>query len=444
MALYTDSINTSVAFKVNSTQVDTELNLRRLSSGKRILRPSDDAGAMQVAMTLDGSRKRSDGALLGLQNARSYSEAQDNALSVAGKIFTRMSELASLALDPMKNTTDRAAYDYEFQELVKEIQKIDLEEFNDVRLFRGTTYNLINNNAALKWSEAKTVVDDLNVKDSINDHYLATITSQSEQDEIARQIGAVGINAWLGGNDTATEGDWRWTEGPEGRENGGAGRQFWSGKSGGSAINGAFENWGSGEPNNSGNEDFLQISQGSTPAGSWNDLPDRDNMGGAYQPTGYVRETDEGALPIYFDGNGSNYGLPTISYTTGKKGDVLYLPGEMFTSMNVKTVANASRAIELISGNQKPGTDGDTFSALTVIADLRAQVGANLSRLSMETENLTRKRDNFEAAHSRTSDLDFALENTRYQANSVRLEYGAAMLAQANNMVTNSLWKNYV
>jgi flagellin-like hook-associated protein FlgL len=62
----------------------------------------------------------------------------------------------------------------------------------------------------------------------------------------------------------------------------------------------------------------------------------------------------------------------------------------------------------------------------------------------METENLTRKRDNFEAAHSRTADLDVSLENTRFRKNSVRLEFGAAMLAQANNLVTNALWKNYV
>jgi hypothetical protein len=30
----------------------------------------------------------------------------------------------------------------------------------------------------------------------------------------------MGINAWLGGNDTAAEGEWRWTEGPEGLEDG--------------------------------------------------------------------------------------------------------------------------------------------------------------------------------------------------------------------------------
>ena len=42
MGLYTDSISTSVAFKVNEAQRDTDRNLRRLSSGDRILRPEDE------------------------------------------------------------------------------------------------------------------------------------------------------------------------------------------------------------------------------------------------------------------------------------------------------------------------------------------------------------------------------------------------------------------
>ena len=454
MALYTNSISTSVAFEVNAAQRDTDRNLRKLSTGDRILNPADDAGAMQVAMKLDSSRKRSDAALLGLQNARSYTEAQDNALKVVGNLFTRLSELASLATDTTKNSTDRVAYDYEFQNLVKEIQKIDLEEFNDIRLFRGTKYTLIDKGTAINWTNSKKEVDTLDAEDPLNYHYLATITSQAEQDEIARQIGDVGINAWLGGRDNVDptdpteEGKWRWTEGPEGKE--GLGRQFWNGTSGGSTVGGAFENWGSGEPNDwpapsDGSENFLQISQGSRPVGSWNDLKDATTSGASHQPEGYVRETDEGNLPIAFHENGDTYELAKISYTTGKKGDVLYLTGEIFTTMNVKTVADATRAIELITGkNQQPETDEDRFSALTVIAALRAQVGANLARLKNETDHLTRKRDNFEAAHSRAADLDVALESTRFRKNAAKLEFGAAMLAQANALPQNTAIMNFI
>ena len=126
--------------------------------------------------------------------------------------------------------------------------------------------------------------------------YLATLTLQAEQNATAQLIADIGINAWLGGNDSASEGDWRWTEGPEGLANGGLGTPFWSGRSSGSSVGGLFENWGSGEPNDSGNEDYLQIS--ALGAGVWNDLPDRNSLSGSYQPRGYVLEKD--LLPIFF------------------------------------------------------------------------------------------------------------------------------------------------
>ena len=42
-------------------------------------------------------------------------------------------------------------------------------------------------------------MDALSASDPNNTHYLATITGELEQAEIAFQIGEVGINAWLGG-----------------------------------------------------------------------------------------------------------------------------------------------------------------------------------------------------------------------------------------------------
>ena len=150
-------------------------------------------------------------------------------------------------------------------------------------------------------------------------------------------------------------------------------------------------------------------------------------------------------MPIAYDENGNTHGLSKISYTSGREGDVLYLANEVFSSMNVKTIDDAVRAIELITGkNQQPETAADRFSALAVIATLRAQVGANLSRLDVEFENLTRRRDNLEAAYSRTADLDVSLESTRFRKNTAKLEFGAAMLAQANGLSQNTSIMNFI
>lgn len=114
----------------------------------------------------------------------------------------------------------------------------------------------------ISWQDAK-VAAEATQYGGVNG-YLATITSQGEHDFILERINDSG---WIGANDIASEGVWRWETGPE------AGTQFWSGDEEGSAFNGAFTNWNTGEPNNSGSaEDCGQIwfSQGSV--GQWNDL----------------------------------------------------------------------------------------------------------------------------------------------------------------------------
>ena len=64
---------------------------------------------------------------------------------------------------------------------------------------------------------------------------------------------------WIGGSDKTTEGMWIWEDGA----------QFWQGGSGGMAVGGLFEAWGSGQPDNggTGNEDCLSM-RGT----DWNDL----------------------------------------------------------------------------------------------------------------------------------------------------------------------------
>ena len=92
--------------------------------------------------------------------------------------------------------------------------------------------------------------------------YLATITSAGEQ---AFLLG-LASDGWLGGTDQTVEGEWRWADGPE------AGNLFWTGGPGGTAS--GFTSWNGGEPNNQGNEDYLDM-QG----GRWNDLPTSSTRG---------------------------------------------------------------------------------------------------------------------------------------------------------------------
>ncbi|MBA4745836.1 MAG: hypothetical protein H2058_11320 [Muricauda sp.] len=110
--------------------------------------------------------------------------------------------------------------------------------------------------------------------------YLATISIQDESDLLGSQAPGAG---WIGASDAATEGDWYWVTGPE------AGTLFWRGTGGGTAF--AYEFWNSGEPNQSGDEDYAHITApGVGLPGSWNDLSNTGAASGDYQPKGYLVE----------------------------------------------------------------------------------------------------------------------------------------------------------
>lgn len=113
--------------------------------------------------------------------------------------------------------------------------------------------------------------------------YLATITSQAENDFIKDKLSA---DAWIGASDsytqinlatgattyanqTAAEGKWYWVTGPAGE----IGVQFSNRNSPSTVATGsAYMNWNAGEPNNSSSEHYAEIYNGGANPGKWNDL----------------------------------------------------------------------------------------------------------------------------------------------------------------------------
>jgi flagellin-like hook-associated protein FlgL len=110
-------------------------SLQRLSSGKRIVSPSDDAGGLAVGMKLQSSLKRSAASRLNTQNGVSFLQMQDGVLKVAGEILDRMAELKRFWNDISKSNDDRETYNHEFNELQKELVTLQGQKFNGVSLF---------------------------------------------------------------------------------------------------------------------------------------------------------------------------------------------------------------------------------------------------------------------------------------------------------------------
>ena len=134
------------------------------------------------------------------------------------------------------------------------------------------------------WGAARTLAAAATF-DGVNG-YLATITSEQENNFITDNIPSAS-NIWIGATDEAVEGTWRWVTGPEGLEDGGLGRHFWTGQgSSGTAMNNSFVAWASGEPNNGGDQHYALTNWGSE--GLWDD----QDANAAYS---YLIEYSQGA-----------------------------------------------------------------------------------------------------------------------------------------------------
>ena len=175
-------INTNYAATVASNNLAAsnqalQKSLNRLSSGKKIVNPSDDAGGLAVAMKLESIAKRQGAVANNIGNAISFLQTQDGALKVAAKVLDRMSELRTLYTDATKNTSDQANYDTEFQALSNQLKSIVSEKFNGISLF-GTN------------SLSVGVTDDLNTTSAV------TVSAR----DLNNTSAAVGIGTLAAGN----------------------------------------------------------------------------------------------------------------------------------------------------------------------------------------------------------------------------------------------------
>src|SRR3954470_3688584 len=94
-------INTNSSATVASNNLATsstmlQRSLNRLSSGSKIVNPSDDAGGLAGSVKLSAAARRQGAVSSNIGNAVSYLQTQDGALKVTGKILDRMSELKTL------------------------------------------------------------------------------------------------------------------------------------------------------------------------------------------------------------------------------------------------------------------------------------------------------------------------------------------------------------
>ena len=120
-------------------------------------------------------------------------------------------------------------------------------------------------------------------------------------------------------------------------------------------------------------------------------------------------------LQVTIDPEGRTFNMTGINLQTATYNTVT-------GSSNITTTAAASTALTNVK------------TAISQLAQDRAQIGAFQSRLQFTSDQLVISRENLTAASSVIKDVDVAEESTEYARFQILTQSGTAMLAQANQL----------
>ena len=142
MVIKTNISALTSARNLNENQNSLSRSLGRLSSGSKLVNPSDNAAGFAVSIRLDAQISRIQAAGDNIGNALSFSQTQDGYLKKVAKALDRMGELSMLALDETKSDTDRGLYNNEFVNLQNFVKSSSTRDFNSVSMFGGNNFNV--------------------------------------------------------------------------------------------------------------------------------------------------------------------------------------------------------------------------------------------------------------------------------------------------------------
>ena len=137
-------INTNIASlntqrNLSASQSSLATSLQRLSSGLRINSAKDDAAGLAIATRMDSQVRGMNVAIRNSNDAISYAQTAEGALSKQADAMQRMRELAVQASNGTNSTDDLANLDVEYQALAEEVTRIGTStKFNGVAVFDGT------------------------------------------------------------------------------------------------------------------------------------------------------------------------------------------------------------------------------------------------------------------------------------------------------------------
>jgi flagellin-like hook-associated protein FlgL len=345
-------------------------------------------------MKMAAAQKRTEATAINLRNVQSYLDTQDGAFKVADKVLSRMSELSTLARDITKNGGDVENYNKEFENLKKQLTSLSTEKFNGQALFSDIP---VGDQFDVPTSEDGSQLTNVTKAPIASDPMLHMMINGFDTFKVTDDDGK--IRTFI-----APVSPVNWGENSAGTDvSFGADSSFVPGDSTNGKIN-VFE-----IPGGVGSAVCLDTASGViTPYNSANSL--------STPPTGPITvngkqiesQSTSGlatTIPPLVNPDPDDVSTDLIG-SNSQKTDLAYLNSEEYAFLSQE--------------------------ALQQVADMRAQNGAEMSRVNFAQDLLNINVINLEAANSRIMDVDVAAESSQLARFQILQQAGTAMLAQAN------------
>ena len=379
-------------------------NLEKLSSGYNINRAADNAAGLAISEKM---RAQITGLETAQQNSKdgiSLVQTAEGALTEVHSMLNRMVELATQASNGTYSNTDRGKLQDEIVQLQDEIDRIaDSTNFNGIDLLNGNLggYEL----GATTLTDLGPAVKSVSVSGGgleAGDGVEITVATTGEV-----TIG-FGTNAPAGGNE-------KW--------------QYWDEATG---------TWSDTtitiDPAKGGTVKARAVMADDTAKSElekWEGVEVEITISAAQDKTAYAQDVDladpGNAVEISIAGGSKGLNLQ-VGDTADDFNKLAVNIRDMHAdalgigSLSVGSEESASEAIDLIK------------SAIDMVSDVRAGLGATQNRLDHTLNNLETTTTNLTESESRIRDTDMAEEMMDYTKNNILVQSAQAMLAQANQV----------
>ena len=358
-------------------------SMERLSTGLRINSAKDDAAGLAISTRMNSQVRGLNQAVRNANDAISLIQTAEGALTEVTNMMQRMRELAVQSSSDTYSTDDRTYMQSEFAALQTEITRVrNTTEFNNTALLDASTASFTFQIGAEASQTMVVSISDIAGAAGTNGTAIAaTITAPD------------GTNGQTAALDFATD---------------------YSSMAAGEVVAMTI-----------GDQDFSYT----VTAADVSDLSGTNNSDGV----GDLLATKLAAL---INSNSSMQGTILASASTDGTNVLTLTAVDVDNPFTVDVMAGATDATS-VSGNISTQSAASTAittldSALDNIAEIRADLGAYINRLTHTIDNLTNVSQNTQESLSRIQDADYAKETTELARTQIIAQAGTAMLAQAN------------